>query len=189
MIDLTNPDVPELMQRWGHVYEEVKHINKWDDPLEIMWWCEMSSRCTNLLELGAYAGCSTKAMMLANPELRIHVIDLWEDNNQDEFIQNTLVGGQISPKLTYTKGDTHEQLANTKQFSVPFDGLLVDAGHLYHHVKGDLELALPMVKSGVLVCGHDYRRDNPNDGVNLAVKERFPQHWNPVMSVWCAYSK
>lgn len=189
MIDLTNPSPADLLQKWGHVYEAVRHINKFDDVLEICWWCEYASRCTRLLELGAYAGCSTKAMMLANPNLHIHAIDLWEDGNQDEFIQNTLVDGQISPKLTYTKGDTHTVLRSApKTPSLMFDGLLVDAGHLYHHVKGDLELALPMVKPGALVCGHDYRPQDMADGVNIAVHERFKQVWNPVMSVWCAYN-
>jgi predicted O-methyltransferase YrrM len=190
MILLTNPDVPELMQRWGHIAKAVQPLNKWDDNLEIMWWCEYATNCTKLLELGSYNGASTKAMLMANPTLRIHVIDLWEDAGTQETFKAAM-GHEISTgQVTFEHTDTVSGLTALHQEGKreEFDGLLIDAGHLYEHVSADLKLGLPLVKQGTLVCGHDYRANLPEDGVTKAVRERFTKLWNPVCSIWAAYN-
>lgn len=186
MIDLLKPNTEELLSKWGEVLNRVRYLNKWDDERELAWWCEYASRCSYLLELGAYNGASTKAMRLANPELRIHVIDLWEDAGTFETFSEALSADIASGKVTYDHTDT---VAGLTDLNGSFDGLMVDAGHLYHHVESDLRLGLPQVKEGVLVCGHDYRVNLPSDGVTRAVNERFSEVFNPTCSIWAAYNR
>lgn len=186
MIDLLKPNTDELLTKWREVLNRVRYLNKWDDERELAWWCEYATNCTYLLELGAYNGASTKAMRLANPDLKIHVIDLWEDAGTFETFSEALSADITSGKVTYDHTDT---VAGLTDLNGSFDGLMVDAGHLYHHVESDLRLGLPQVKDGVLVCGHDYRVNLPDDGVTRAVRERFSEVFNPTCSVWCAYNR
>ena len=67
-----------------------------------------------------------------------------------------------------------------------FDLLWIDADHRYHAIKRDIELWMPKVKKGGILCGHDY--DNQvfeeqhieddyvkgiHHGVTKAVNEKF----------------
>lgn len=182
MLDLNEPNI---RHKWEHLLPEVRHLNKWDDEQELVWWAEYASHCARLLELGAYNGASTKIMCLANPDLKIHVIDLWEDEGTHETFKQALAEEIADGRVTFERTDT---VAGLMDLNGGFDGLLVDAGHLYHHVESDLRLGLPLVKKGVLVCGHDYRINLPDDGVTKAVNERFAKVYNPACSIWCAFN-
>jgi predicted O-methyltransferase YrrM len=186
MIDLLKPNTDDLKTKWADVLRQVRPLNKWDAEEEIAWWCEYATRCTNLIELGAYNGASTRAMRLANPDLKIHVIDLWEDDGTFETFKGALADDITAGYVTYERADT---VAGLTDLNGSFDGLLIDAGHLYHHVESDLRLGLPFIKEGVLVCGHDYRVNLPDDGVTRAVRERFSEVFNPTCSVWAAYNR
>lgn len=186
MINLLKPNTDELKAKWADVLRQVRPLNKWDDEQEIVWWCEYATGCTKLLELGAYNGASTKAMRLANPDLKIHVIDLWEDAGTFETFKGALADDIKAGYVTFERADT---VAGLTDLNGAFDGLLVDAGHLYHHVESDLRLGLPLVKEGVLVCGHDFRAFLPEDGVTRAVNERFNIVFNPTCSIWAAYNR
>lgn len=50
------------------------------------------------------------------------------------------------------------------------DFVYIDGNHRYEYVKMDIELYLPKVKKGGIICGHDF---NHEDGVNKAVLELF----------------
>ncbi|HBN75416.1 MAG TPA: hypothetical protein DD473_06285 [Planctomycetaceae bacterium] len=54
-----------------------------------------------------------------------------------------------------------------------FDVVFIDAAHDYESVNQDIQLWLPKVKPGGLLCGHDFSRDWP--GVIRAVNELLPQ--------------
>lgn len=51
-----------------------------------------------------------------------------------------------------------------------FDFVYIDASHLYEDIKNDLIAWMPKVKSGGLICGHDYTHYS-NFGVIQAVDE------------------
>ncbi len=58
------------------------------------------------------------------------------------------------------------------------DFIFIDANHEYEYVKKDIELYWPKVKSGGVLCGHDYSGGHP--GVTTAVDEFFGKLGLPV---------
>lgn len=63
-----------------------------------------------------------------------------------------------------------------------FDGVYIDASHLYKDVKRDLNDWLPLMKDEHLLMGHDYV-DFSNFGVKQAVNE-FMEEYNYKMVVY-----
>lgn len=181
-IDLMSPVHSELLQKWGHVVEAVRPLNRWDTDLEIAWLCEAATRSRDVLELGVYNGASTKAMCLSNPDIRITFVDLWDDAGCEETFKAALaeeikfcqvIGHKMSTE-EFFKGDIRER----------YDLVFVDAGHLYHHVKGDIAGALTLMKHPSILAGHDFRHNLPDDGVTKAVTELLPMFYTPADSIW-----
>jgi hypothetical protein len=199
MIDLLNPDKgalgAELKAKWEHLLPEVTHLNKWDRDEELFWWAEWASTRSEILELGAYNGASTKIMLLANPDLKIYVIDLWEDPGTQETFDKAMeefMGGRIEDitegrqsRIKIWWGTTESGLKHLLDEGVnAFDGLMVDAGHTKELVLTDIRLGLQLMQPGTLICGHDYHPSWPDNGVSQAVIELLPGHVNPIASIW-----
>jgi len=181
MIDLLNPNKEEIVAKWRKELDAVAHLNKWDLESELAFWAEWSLGRTHILELGAYNAASTKIMLLANPELRIEVVDLW----QDEGTHETFLAA-----IETFKDRVHWNRMSTEEFfkrgcDIQFDGLLVDAGHTESEVALDITEGMKLMKPGTLCTGHDYR-PNWNDGVFHAIQKAFEGNvHNPVESIWC----
>jgi predicted O-methyltransferase YrrM len=184
-----NSQVKEhLYGRWREVLEKTKRIWSWDTSSELAFLCEYATQCDTILELGTYVGKSAACMLLANPELRMVCIDLWDDEGTFEEAQFNL--RHFEGRVEFVRSDTHSALRSMASEIIPRDpfcGVFVDAGHLLTDVKGDIELATPLIKPGALWLGHDYRRDLPEDGVTKAVRELITDYENPVDSIWSGY--
>jgi predicted O-methyltransferase YrrM len=194
MIEIHCPNKEELLKKWEKELEAVAHLNKWDLPEELAFWAEYATHCTNLLELGAYNGASTKIMMLANPELKITVIDLWEDNGTYETFKDSLREDLEDGNVTYARGITEKGLEIMNRHLgrpdwIPFDGLLVDAGHTEDLVTKDIQMSLPLMKPGCLLTGHDFHPNWEDNGVAKAVKKLLPGHFNPMGSIWACWNR
>lgn len=186
MIDLTNPDVPTLMQKWGTLFKTVEPLNKFDTPLELMWLAEAASQATNILECGAHRGISTKLMALANPKAKIVVLDAWHDVGCFEFFSSLLSAEIASGQITTFQGTTDEGFVKLKSSLPDFqpDFTFIDASHLYPDVLHDIQNALSLMKTG-LISGHDYRHSLPDDGVTKSVREAFSSAFSlPADSIW-----
>lgn len=194
MIEIHAPNKEELLKKWEKELKAVEHLNKWDLPEELAYWAEYATHCTNLLELGAYNGASTKIMRLANPNLQIHVVDLWEDAGTYETFREALREDLEAMKVSYSKGSTEKALEIMgRHLDHPewrcFDGLLVDAGHTEDLVTKDILLSLPLMKPGCLMTGHDYHPNWEDNGVSKAVKKLLPGHFNPIGSIWACWNR
>lgn len=49
----------------------------------------------------------------------------------------------------------------------------IDGGHLFDDVSGDIANLLPHMAPGAIISGHDWRHEDPNDGVNRGVLAHF----------------
>jgi predicted O-methyltransferase YrrM len=194
MIEIHCPNKEELLKKWEKELEVVAPLNKWDLPEELAYWAEYATHCTNLLELGAYNGASTKIMRLANPELKITVIDLWEDEGTYETFLRALSSGDNSifpTSVSFFRLPTEEGLKMLSESvgNCYFDGLLVDAGHTEDLVTKDILMSLPLMKPGCLVTGHDFHPNWEDNGVAKAVKKLLPGHFNPMGSIWACWNR
>jgi predicted O-methyltransferase YrrM len=189
MIEIHCPNRDDLLKKWENELEAVSPLNKWDLPEELCFWAEYATYCSNLLELGAYNGASTKIMLMANPALHITVVDLWEDSGtRDIFNEATKeFGERVCPWNTPT--ETYLRRANLKEMFGTFDGLLVDAGHTEELVTKDIQMSLPLMKPGCLLTGHDFHPNWEDNGVAKAVKKLLPGHFNPMGSIWACWNR
>lgn len=189
MIEIHAPNKEDLLKKWEKELKAVEHLNKWDLPEELAFWAEHATHCTNLLELGAYNGASTKIMRLANPKLKITVIDLWEDEGTKETFWNALRPDLEIGDIAYFHTSTEKGLDTLNAIGGCFDGLLVDAGHTEDLVTKDILLSLPLMKPGCLLTGHDFHPNWEDNGVAKAVKKLLPGHFNPIGSIWTCWNR
>lgn len=190
MTDLSNPNRDELLKKWHHiVHDKTFRLFTWTTLAELAWIAEYASRATNYLEIGAYAGRSTKVVCLANPKVKVTVLDTWDDDGVYEDFQHNLREEIQSGQVAMVRGSSQETIKNLPldpphgKFS-QFDACWIDAGHLEHLVKADCENTIPLMMPGSLMSGHDYYAKERNDvyrGVHSAIKGPIG---NPVDSIW-----
>jgi predicted O-methyltransferase YrrM len=189
MVDLFSPDKDALIAKWKHVIDIIGPHNKWDTHFELAWICEAASQQPGLLshvarylEVGSYMGASMKAALLASPLLCGVTLDTFDDAGTAEAYMDLLHNETRSGRLQTFQGPSEEGF---KLIKGPFDLAFIDASHLYDGVKADITAALPMMRPGAILCGHDYRPDAPEDGVTKAVRELLPGYKNVADSIWC----
>ncbi len=74
----------------------------------------------------------------------------------------------LDKRATVRQGDALDLLATYEPNSLGF--VFLDDCHDYEHVRKEIELVLPRLRSGGVLAGHDYC-DNPDYGVKRAVDE------------------
>lgn len=122
------------------------------------------------IEVGAYAGESTRLFLESGRVKKLICIDAWMDNYYR--------GGQMAaaekafdalcleyPQIEKIKATSERALARLKD---EVDWAYIDGNHHENNVKQDIRLALKLIKApGGIVCGHDYHKKYP--GVQGAV--------------------
>lgn len=173
----------QLLAKWNHVLEWSDHIFTWTSNEELSLLCEFASRSTSILEVGSYHGRSALVMALANPNARIICIDNCENADVEPTFAKNLATQIAAGKLHFVKGTSDELKHNT----VLFDFAWIDGGHLLADVRKDIANILPHMMPRSILCGHDYRINDPQDGVNLAVHEAFDKsQLRHFQSIWMA---
>jgi predicted O-methyltransferase YrrM len=174
----------ELIQKWRKELDAVKDINIFDTEGELAWLAEQASKSTQILEIGCFHGASTKIMALANPEAKFLCLDAWDDDGSRETFEKNMADEIESGRLSYFQGPSFQGFDKIWELGFVPDFTFIDASHLYHDVKGDIEETLKVQGSGV-IAGHDYRHNLPDDGVTRAVTEAFGDNLQfPSDSIW-----
>ena len=146
-------------------------------------------------EIGVQEGAFSEHILRNWKGSTLFSIDAWQNFDADEYVDisnrsddeqillyiNTTL--RLSPfgKRSTVWRMTSEQAASAMPDNT-LDFCYIDADHRYEAAKQDIELWLPKVKSGGIICGHDYVPDgnlyNQADGsliglygVQKAVKE------------------
>lgn len=130
------------------------------------------------VEIGGWKGKSSVFMAdkikNSGRNIKFFVVDIWSPfiqsqkletgSSYEEFIEN------IEPVKDYIipiKGDSLEVFSQFEDNSIDF--LFIDSCHDYQHVKKEIALWFPKVKSEGIIAGHDYDWDE----VKKAVDEYF----------------
>lgn len=135
-------------------------------------------------EIGVWKGHTSVELLKAFDNMVLYCVDPWENSPSNPTMIKTvdeLKDARIEClKLLAPYADRVKALMLTSQQASKLvaDGVLdfayIDACHLYESVKQDINLWWPKVRSGGILCGHDY--DGVGDrrgrfGVKKAVDE------------------
>lgn len=164
--------------------ERALRIEGWMSTPELTYLAETASRHSRIAEVGSWKGRSTAALA-ANTSGHVTAIDTWEGSYEQgsdfdplavyrEFLNN-VSGLPVTPVKTESSRYVSEHPDER------FDLIFIDAMHEYTSVKRDIELWLPLLTDGGVICGHDF---HPNwTGVVQAVKELIP-NYRIVDTIW-----
>ena len=107
--------------------------------------------CVNI---GSGSGTSIIAVMEVRLDLNMYSVDINADNALSQFHQ-----AGILSKITQITGDSKTVAWNGDRIDYCF----VDAGHLEHEIRGDIQAWIPRMASGGIVLFHDYGSDRWSD--------------------------
>jgi hypothetical protein len=140
----------------------------------------------NFIEIGVWKGKSFASVInsLINKNYRnIYVADHWEGSEMERDthhreVNHTDIFKIFSNNLTELGFNNQFNILKMDSISASlhfsdnfFDVIFIDADHEYDGVKKDLIHWYPKLKTGGILCGHDYHKNHP--GVQKAIVETF----------------
>jgi len=161
---MKNKEKPDLyeerMSGQGGAYDNRQNYLKGLDDLCL--YHQMAEE-HNVLELGVNDGVSTS--LFAYYSNNVTGVDLVKsDKLQRNLEKNT--------NISFHQGDINDIVPNLPNNH--FDFIYIDANHQKEFVLRDIEISIPKLKRGGIICGHDYIHEEPKDhGVRGAVDEFF----------------
>lgn len=171
-----------LRDKWHPIIRLASPQSPWTTDNELAVLAELASQATVCGEVGSYKGKSAKTLSHACYG-KVYCVDNSDDGTAPafrDFLKDEITNGDVT-FLQMESGQGAEWLAANK---VTFDMFFVDADHTKEGVLRDLELYLPLMRKGSILCGHDYE-SNPYNGVAEAVNEKFGmKHTILVDSIW-----
>lgn len=167
-----------LLQLPGSKLERAKDTPGWMTVKELHWLAMHAGVCEKIVEVGSWMGRSTTALAQATTG-HVWAIDTWRGAAEHVEIMKELSPENLYKAfLHYTAGIpniTPIRLPSVQaaQFiQSPLDMVFIDASHDYDNVRLDIETWLPKLRTGGVLCGHDYEY---SAGVKRAVNELLPE--------------
>ncbi len=183
-----------LRKRYGVNIDRANTIEGWMAESELMWLGQQARTAGVFIEIGSWAGRSTRAIADNLPVGSVlYACDTWNGSSGEpdahktakeregdgahmKFYDNLydhIMLGRVHP-IRMESGNAAEFLAKK---GVKADICFIDADHSYEGVKRDIQLWQPLVKEGGILCGHDYNLPEQSwdwVGVRQCVDEMFP---------------
>lgn len=133
-------------------------------------------------EIGVWRGHTSQALLSSFPNLFLHCVDPWEGGGEHatmpKTVEEMIAARQEFWRLTDFADKRRFTYRNTSRDAAKiladgsFDFCFIDGEHIYDSVREDIFLWHPKVRSGGLLCGHDYNGvgDRRGSGVKFGVK-------------------
>lgn len=169
---------------------KAKEISGWMLDSELKWLMETSSNYKSIIEIGSYEGKSTKALSGKNIE-KIIVIDSWmhELNTkiqkwEENQVKAELIYNNFCKNLKYEiesgileifKMNSDEAYKILKQRNILVDMIFIDGEHYSPFIDNDIKNYITLIKSGGIICGHDYNNNVFKD-INKALETNLPEY-------------
>lgn len=160
----------------------IKEIIEWFSSIFVIRRYEVLRRLIEendfetFAEVGVWDGITSRYLLKTCPKLKkVICVDNYASNNDYTTLERVHQAYYNAEDL-----QSHEKVkfynTNSKKASKQIknnslDIVFIDANHTYDSVKEDINLWLPKVKEGGILCGHDFRIKH--FGTILAVYERF----------------
>ena len=182
-----NPDEAQVLKN-------VNPIGGWMSIPEILILYRLAKALPDqarILEIGSYRGRSTSAIghAIRQSKKTICSLDIWQNFDTQGLLDQDSTGHTIPPGEF---GVFIDFLHNTRWFSsqltaikasveqvadfLPedhFDLIFIDGAHDYENVDRDIKAAMFTLKSGGIICGHDYREDGGQDVIRAVHENIF----------------
>jgi len=174
--------------------ENARRISNWWNGVreaQVTWLAEQAAKHYDIVEIGAWLGCTTRAMA-DNTSGKVLTVDTWlggtepcwkevfkdkpKDWAYDIFKENTKDLTNLEA-LRMTSLEAAKYLAGRQ-----FDMIFIDASHDYDSVKADILAWSPLVAPDGLLCGDDYCATFP--GLMKAVDELLPRALKTAGCYW-----
>jgi predicted O-methyltransferase YrrM len=151
------------------------------------WLAQQAGRHRRIVEVGVWKGRST-SILAKYTKGTVWAVDNWLGTPHDpaqhklypdaaaahaEFRRNLrphIKSGRVRV-VRMNSFDAAWHLMKTEAVREPFDFVFIDADHSYEAVQMDISAWLPLIRTGGLLAGHDYKDTYP--GVQRAVDEAF----------------
>jgi predicted O-methyltransferase YrrM len=159
-------------------------IPTWTEPETFDYWRLLAGQSQWMVESGTYIGASAYAMLEANPNLHLWTVDHFQAFAFNEEIARFILGKFIAEHRCETvKGNMDKAGEILVHMRGRIDAIVIDDGHLEEDLRRDIRNALPLLKPGGIMCGHDWDGDND---VARGVKSMLPvqELYFPVPRVW-----
>jgi predicted O-methyltransferase YrrM len=157
--------------------EKAKLLDGWMYDIDLWWIANQASLHSNILELGVYAGRSTRAIC-DSTKGKVTCVDNWNTpalgdlTYIHDLFRLNLADHITAGKLRIFHANTDVALKHLIDAGERFDFIFIDADHNYEPVKADILGCLKLLSPGGIISGHDYNWD----GVKKAVDELLPKH-------------
>jgi predicted O-methyltransferase YrrM len=152
----------------------------WMSEDELSYLARCASKSGSIVEIGSWKGRSTLALACNTPGI-VYAVDTWKGTEQqgdelslheegwllEEFKRNTT----NIDNIVICEGPSAEIAKQMRGHT--FDMIFIDGYHTYEGVKDDILSWTPMLKTGGILCGHDYIPPYW-DGLLRAVHELVP---------------
>lgn len=163
---------------------------------------EQAGRGRTIVEFGSWVGRSTKALAAESP--LVVACDWWHGDHHPNGIHDRLIAGGLDVEAEFMKNlapeieegrvrpltvdlrapqaldDIQNRLGHHKP-----DLVFIDANHVAPHPQLDIQLALALVGTSGVICGHDYDPRGWPDVVR-AVDATFSVVRKGADSIWWA---
>lgn len=171
-----------LTEKWKWALESSAHIFTWTEDYALAYLAEHASHAHLIVESGTYMGASAHVMLTASHNCHLWCVDPFMVAGTEQvtkyFLQR-FVREHRCEIIAKRSGPASEMLAYLKG---QIDMVFIDDGHAYDDVCYDIERWRPLVRSGGILCGHDY--EHPANDVTRAVTHLLPEHREPVPRMW-----
>jgi predicted O-methyltransferase YrrM len=156
---------------------EVEHISGWMGDADCRVLYKYASRIKGtIVEIGSYAGKSTRLLGLSSPESTIYAIEPFILNKSDE-IKREFKKSVEGLDVVHIFGRSE---VVGKAWGEPIDLLFVDGNHSYTQVKKDIRCFAPHLKSGCYALFHDYTTAGEGYGVKEALDKIGDKYFSSV---------
>lgn len=169
--------------------KNARKIDGWMDEIELNWLAEQAAKCQKIVEVGSWLGRST-TVLAENTSGLVFAVDTWLGAPE---IPQELIGPPGWLFAEFKKNTKGLPVIPVQMLSVQAAGLFkragicdldmifIDASHDYVSVKADILAWQPLLKTGGILCGHDY---STYVGVRQAVDELLGAVKLPAYSIW-----
>ena len=145
--------------------ERAIQLGGWMSVPELTWLASQALKCKTIVEFGSLHGRSSRALADNMPNgAKLWCVDPWKGDYISEEGNAIPLNTYVMPYFIQNLKDhidLHRVIPVRRfsyQFSLPFqvDMVFIDGDHRYETVVKDIKKAYELLRTGGLICGHDY---------------------------------